>query len=123
MKRLHHCCYCKFNCLTAVQNIEWQNKFRFLIMLYLIHEMLLKAYCALGCHPHPPQKHHPLFLAKSPPLNLQNVQASPCLFRQLPPLYWFFGKPFICVCEIPYNLFSSVFLHNCLIQFFFTKFF
>ena len=36
-----------------------------------------------------PQKHHPLFLAKPPPLNLQTVQAP--LFKQ-PPYILVFGK-------------------------------
>ena len=39
----------------------------------------------------PPQKHHPLFIAK-PPLNRQTVQVPP-FFRQSPPLYWFFVNP------------------------------
>ena len=37
----------------------------------------------------PPQKHHPLFLAKPPPpLNLQTVQ--PPSFEAIPTIYWFF---------------------------------
>ena len=46
--------------------------------------------CALECQPAPPQKHHPLFLAKHP-LNGQTVQAP--LFKQSPSLYWFFLNP------------------------------
>ena len=38
----------------------------------------------------PPQKHHPLFLPKSP-LNQQTVQAP--LIRQSSPIYWFFKIP------------------------------
>ena len=38
-----------------------------------------------------PSQKHPLFLAKPPPLNRQTVQAS--LFRQSPPLYWFYRAP------------------------------
>ena len=50
--------------------------------------------CALGYQPPPPQKHHPLFLAKAPPLKLPNCpQAPPALFRQSSPLYWFFVSP------------------------------
>ena len=37
----------------------------------------------------PPQKHHPLFLAKPLSLNQETFQASP-LFRQSFPIYWFF---------------------------------
>ena len=49
-------------------------------------------YCLHSVHwgINPPQKHHPLFLAK-PPLNQQTVQ--PRIFRQSPPIYWFFKTP------------------------------
>ena len=36
----------------------------------------------------PPSKTPPPFLAKPPPLNQQTVQAP--LFRESPPMYWFF---------------------------------
>ena len=41
----------------------------------------------------PPQKHHPLCIAK-PPLNRQTVQVHPFLGNPPPPpLYWFFVNP------------------------------
>ena len=41
---------------------------------------------------YPPQKQHPLFLAKRPPPYIGKLSKPP-LFRQFLPLYWFSVKP------------------------------
>ena len=79
----------------AAQNIEWQRKFPFLIVLYLIREVLLKAYCELGCQP-PTSKTPPLLSCQGPPLNLQNVQASPA-FLGNSPLHIVFFVGLLCL--------------------------
>ena len=38
MDWLHHCFYCKLNCLVELRNIWWQSKLRLPTVLYLIYK-------------------------------------------------------------------------------------
>ena len=77
--------------LDSVPSFFFLNRppFLFVCPVFLFH---LASQCALGYHPPPPPQKHPPLFHQFPPTEICKLSKLH-LFRQFPPIYWFFMTP------------------------------